>query len=98
MGDVHPTPNPDANEAPATTLPADGETPVGPVAWLLIQIVRFYKFAISPMLGNHCRFHPTCSQYFILAVRKYGALRGTALGVGRILRCHPFCRGGVDFP
>jgi putative membrane protein insertion efficiency factor len=86
-----PHPTPDDKSSPERSS-------VGPIAWVLIQLVRFYKFAISPMLGNNCRFVPTCSEYFILAVKKYGALRGTLMGVGRILRCHPFCRGGVDFP
>ncbi|MBY0588805.1 membrane protein insertion efficiency factor YidD [bacterium] len=68
------------------------------MGWLLIQIIRFYKFAISPMLGNNCRFYPTCSEYFVLAIRKHGTVRGSLMGIGRILRCHPFRRGGVDFP
>ena len=67
-------------------------------SWLLILPVRFYQLAISPMLGPNCRYTPTCSQYFILAVKKYGPLRGFLKGVWRILRCHPFCRGGEDWP
>jgi putative membrane protein insertion efficiency factor len=68
------------------------------VAWIIIQLIRFYKFAISPMLGNNCRYFPTCSEYFALAVRKHGAIRGSAMGVGRILRCNPLFRGGIDYP
>ena len=64
----------------------------------LILPVRFYQRAISPMLGPNCRYTPTCSQYFILAVQKYGPLRGMFKGVWRILRCHPFCKGGEDWP
>ena len=64
----------------------------------LILPVRFYQRAISPMLGPNCRYTPTCSQYFILAVQKYGPLRGLLKGVWRILRCHPFCKGGEDWP
>lgn len=63
-----------------------------------IGLVRFYQLGISPFLGNNCRFHPTCSEYFILAVRKYGAIRGSIKGALRILRCHPFHPGGVDYP
>ncbi|MCA9264999.1 MAG: membrane protein insertion efficiency factor YidD [Planctomycetales bacterium] len=64
----------------------------------LIVSVRFYQAAISPWIGAHCRFTPTCSQYFIESVRKYGAIRGAVRGVLRICRCHPFHRGGYDPP
>jgi len=65
---------------------------------LLIWLVRFYQMAISPLLGSHCRFRPTCSQYFIEAVQKYGPVRGTWRGICRICRCHPFHPGGYDPP
>ena len=65
---------------------------------LLILFVRGYQVILSPLLGNRCRFHPTCSQYFIEAVRKYGAIRGAAKGVWRLARCHPFNAGGYDPP
>ncbi len=64
----------------------------------LIVFVRGYQRLISPWLGRHCRFEPSCSQYFILAVRKYGALSGAFRGVRRICRCHPFHPGGRDPP
>jgi putative membrane protein insertion efficiency factor len=64
----------------------------------LIAAVRLYQWTLSPLIGRHCRFHPTCSNYFIEAVRKYGAIRGSARGVARICRCHPFHPGGVDPP
>jgi len=63
-----------------------------------ILLVRFYQLAISPMLGSHCRFHPTCSAYFIQAVEKYGFVVGTARGLARIARCNPWCEGGHDPP
>ena len=63
-----------------------------------IGLVRFYQFAISPWLGKNCRYEPTCSQYFIQAVEKYGLLRGGWKGTLRILRCHPWCKGGYDPP
>lgn len=63
---------------------------------LLIAAIRGYQRYISPALPRHCRFTPTCSQYAIEALQKYGALKGTALTVWRILRCNPFCRGGYD--
>lgn len=62
----------------------------------LVGLVRGYKYLISPLLPPSCRFYPTCSTYTIEAIEKYGALRGTLLGLRRILRCHPFCRGGYD--
>ena len=66
---------------------------VGFPSWLLIAMVRVYQLAVSPLLGANCRFRPTCSAYFIQAVHKYGAVRGTLRGMWRICRCHPFYRG-----
>lgn len=64
----------------------------------LIGLVRLYQIFLSPIMGRQCRFHPTCSVYFVEAVGKYGALLGACRGVRRILRCHPFHRGGYDPP
>ena len=63
---------------------------------LLIALVRFYQRALSPLKLPSCRFHPSCSSYFIEAVEVHGAMKGVGLGVWRILRCHPLCRGGYD--
>ncbi|HHW95185.1 MAG TPA: membrane protein insertion efficiency factor YidD [Mogibacterium sp.] len=63
---------------------------------IIIILVRTYQNGISPYLGAHCRYIPTCSQYFIEAVEKYGALKGSWLGIKRILRCHPGKPGGYD--
>ncbi len=63
---------------------------------LVIGLLRIYKRWISPMLPAACRFHPTCSEYMMEAVHRYGALRGIGLGLRRLARCHPFCEGGVD--
>jgi len=60
------------------------------------MMVRLYQAILSPLLGRHCRFVPTCSNYFLEAVQKHGAIRGTLMGVWRVLRCHPFCKGGYD--
>jgi hypothetical protein len=68
------------------------------VSGVLIGLVRGYQFAIRPVLPPACRFQPSCSEYFILAVRKYGPVRGAAKGVWRICRCHPFSEGGYDPP
>ena len=64
----------------------------------MIFLVRVYQRTISRWIGPSCRFSPTCSEYFIQAVRKYGAVRGAAKGFWRICRCHPFHPGGHDPP
>lgn len=63
---------------------------------LLIAIIKVYKVAISPFIGRHCRFQPTCSSYAIEAIDKHGLLRGGWLAVKRIGRCHPWNAGGYD--
>ena len=68
------------------------------MATFLIAGVRFYQVCLRPMLPAVCRFHPSCSEYFILAVHKYGPLRGACKGVGRLCRCHPWSPGGFDPP
>jgi len=65
---------------------------------ILIALVRVYQLTLSPLVGRQCRFRPTCSNYFIGAVEKYGAIRGSLKGIWRICRCHPFCQGGDDPP
>jgi hypothetical protein len=67
-------------------------------SWLLIGGVRLYQLFLSPLLGRNCRFTPSCSAYFIAAVKKYGALEGAARGIWRIGRCNPFNPGGYDPP
>jgi uncharacterized protein len=66
--------------------------------YLLIACVRLYQITLSPYLGQQCRFEPTCSRYFIGAVEKYGAVRGSLKGAWRICRCNPWCQGGYDPP
>ena len=63
---------------------------------VVLQLLRAYKWAISPMFPPACRYVPTCSEYAMEAVERYGAVRGVWMAVGRILRCHPFARGGYD--
>ena len=65
-------------------------------AQLLALLVRGYQLLISPMLGPHCRFHPTCSQYAIEALRTHGALKGVWLTLRRLGCCHPLHPGGFD--
>ncbi|HUS59175.1 MAG TPA: membrane protein insertion efficiency factor YidD [Planctomycetota bacterium] len=66
------------------------------IAKSIILLIRLYQITISPLLGQRCRFYPSCSTYFIDAVRQKGAIKGSALGVWRLLRCQPFNRGGYD--
>jgi len=62
----------------------------------IILLVRLYQVTLSPVLGGHCRFVPTCSNYFIEAVQRRGFVRGSLLGLWRIVRCNPFCKGGYE--
>ncbi|MHB1632802.1 MAG: membrane protein insertion efficiency factor YidD [Acidithiobacillus sp.] len=61
-----------------------------------VIVVRGYQYIISPMLGHHCRFYPTCSEYTCQAIERYGIAKGSWLGIKRISRCHPWQPGGVD--
>ena len=63
---------------------------------VLMVLVRLYRLLLKPWLGNACRFEPTCSAYTLRALERHGALRGTALGTWRLLRCHPWCNGGYE--
>jgi putative membrane protein insertion efficiency factor len=67
------------------------------VRWLFVAPVRLYQRAISPALPSRCKYHPSCSQYAVEAVRRYGVLRGIVLAGWRLLRCNPWSHGGVDF-
>lgn len=63
---------------------------------ILVLIIRGYQYLISPLLGSHCRFYPTCSSYALVAVQRYGVLRGSCLALQRLSRCHPWHTGGED--
>jgi len=63
---------------------------------LLIGIIALYRYALSPMLGPRCRFHPSCSCYAQMAIARHGAVRGAWLGLRRLARCHPWNPGGYD--
>jgi putative membrane protein insertion efficiency factor len=71
---------------------------VSPVGLVAVFLIRVYQWTISPLLGQNCRFHPTCSQYAIEAVQSFGALRGSWLAIKRLGRCHPWHPGGFDPP
>lgn len=70
--------------------------------WILLFFIRVYQWTLSPLInglfgaGGACRFTPGCSEYGYEAIRTHGAFRGTWLTLGRLLRCHPFCKGGYD--
>lgn len=63
---------------------------------VMLFLVRFYQWGISPLMPARCIHHPTCSQYTLESIERFGALRGLWLGFRRILRCHPFAHGGYD--
>ncbi len=63
---------------------------------LLMALVKFYRYALSPMLGRNCRHFPSCSEYMLEAVDKYGAAKGGWMGAKRLCRCHPWHPGGYD--
>ena len=63
---------------------------------IVVSLIRGYQLCISPRLGKHCKYYPTCSEYTRQAVDKYGIIKGSLLGIIRILKCNPFSKGGVD--
>ena len=67
-----------------------------PLAWVLVGLLRGYRAVISPLYGQVCRFHPTCSAYALEAVQTHGALIGSWYAVRRLARCHPWAAGGHD--
>ena len=63
---------------------------------ILLFLIKCYQKCISPYLGKRCRFYPTCSEYSRQAITKYGAIKGSCLTIIRLLKCHPFHKGGYD--
>ncbi|WP_295790941.1 membrane protein insertion efficiency factor YidD [uncultured Microbacterium sp.] len=74
------------------------------IAWVVallprnacVVVLRAYRAVISPLYGNVCRYHPSCSRYALEAIQQYGVVRGTAMGAWRIVRCNPWAAGGID--
>jgi uncharacterized protein len=91
--------NGDAGPVPPDPVPVlSWRNPIDWLALTLILLVRLYQLTLSPLIGRQCRFEPSCSSYFIGAVRKYGAIVGGWKGLLRIGRCHPWHPGGYDPP
>ncbi|MBZ9572736.1 membrane protein insertion efficiency factor YidD [Patescibacteria group bacterium] len=65
---------------------------------IILKLIKFYQSFISPFLGRNCRFYPSCSEYAKLSIKKYGVFKGMIFSFWRILRCHPYGKGGVDIP
>jgi len=65
---------------------------------IFLKIIRFYQIVISPLLGKHCRFEPSCSKYCYSSIEKYGVGKGLWRGAKRIARCNPWNKGGIDIP
>ncbi len=84
-----------SNPMPAAQDPAMPQRPSPPAA-LLILVVRLYQWLLRPLIGGHCRYHPSCSAYALDALRGHGAWRGSGLSLWRILRCNPWMAGGID--
>jgi hypothetical protein len=68
------------------------------IARLFIALIRVYQRTLSPLLGNVCRFHPSCSRYAAACLENHGAWRGSLLSIRRVCKCHPFHPGGLDLP
>lgn len=66
------------------------------IKYIMIGLIQFYRHCIGPFMPPVCRFQPSCSTYFLEALEKKGLIKGTCLGIYRLLRCHPFCEGGYD--
>jgi putative membrane protein insertion efficiency factor len=64
---------------------------------IALILIKIYRLILSPLLGHHCRFFPTCSVYAYQAIEKYGFVKGITLGIKRLFKCHPLHPGGIDF-
>ena len=69
---------------------------MNPLKWILLKLIRAYQILISPMLGDRCKYYPSCSEYATQAIVKFGILRGLVLAGWRLLRCNPWSHGGFD--
>ena len=68
-----------------------------PIAWLLVALIKLYRYAISPLFGqNKCKYYPSCSSYALEAIETFGVIKGSLKAIWRILRCNPWSKGGFD--
>ena len=67
-----------------------------PLGYMALFFIRLYQYTVSPLIGPRCRFYPTCSNYAIEAIKRYGFVKGSCLAMWRLLRCHPGSKGGFD--
>jgi uncharacterized protein len=81
-----------------TTVSAIASWPARAITAILIAVIWMYQVTLSPLLGQACRFEPTCSRYMVESLRKYGPAKGLVRGLRRISRCHPWNPGGYDPP
>ena len=91
-----PDTNGDYREVTLSPYPRSAQVRHALLDRLMIGVIRAYQLVISPALPPSCRFYPSCSEYALQAIAKYGAMKGMWLGVRRIARCHPFHPGGYD--
>lgn len=98
MTDQHDTPHEcdETHLAPRSDAVGEIGPPKGIGAKLGVRLVRFYQVFISPLFPAVCRYNPTCSQYTLIAMKRYGLFKGTIMGIKRISRCHPLHPGGYD--
>jgi uncharacterized protein len=88
---------PEANETGEFAAEAPPAVKRSAGSWVLLLLVRMYIVFLSPFFGGACKFYPSCSNYAREAIERHGARRGTMLALRRLLRCHPFTPGGIDF-
>lgn len=68
-----------------------------PIKWLMMGLIYLYKWLISPLLPKKCAYYPTCSTFMLESIKEFGIIEGLILGIKRIIRCNPKCRGGIDY-
>jgi putative membrane protein insertion efficiency factor len=90
--------NPTDSQEPETFLAVLTAWPGRFLVGLTVVLIRIYQWTLSPLLGQACRFEPSCSRYMEASLRKHGPIRGFARGVRRLLKCHPWNPGGYDPP
>ncbi len=100
MSSPHPNPPPQAGEGTKTSLKSPPLcTHGGGLGWgrfALIALIKLYQLLLSPFLGGRCRFYPSCSSYAVESLQKHGTVKGASLICKRVIKCHPWHKGGID--